>query len=230
MQTRTLRRKLDSSSECVFLCMLLATKMERETAETAFKDQEDQDLLRKALEAPEGDLRAFEKIVLKYRNRIVANCRYITRNSAHAEDLAQDIFLKLYFGLRRFEGRSSFRTWLYRMKINHCLNFLKKEARAKYLDIENADVASRREVVVQPAAENVIEREDNRLRVSATLDSLSDALRVPLVMCDVDELSYQEVADAMGISLSAVKMRIKRAREEFARQYQVRSGPMGDRV
>jgi len=204
------------------------TTMEREIADPAWKDQEDQDLLRKALEAPEGDLRAFEKIVLKYRNRIVANCRYMTRNSAQAEDLAQDIFLKLYFSLRRYEGRSSFRTWLYRMKVNHCLNFLKKEARKKYINIENADITSHRDLVTQPIAEDFIAREDDRLRVGAILDSLSDNLRVPLVMCDVDELSYQEVADTMGISLSAVKMRIKRAREEFARRYQVPSRPIGD--
>jgi RNA polymerase sigma-70 factor, ECF subfamily len=204
--------------------------MEPQKAQPPWKDQEDQedkDLLRKAVEAPEGDLRAFEKIVVKYRSRIVANCRYITRDSVHAEDLSQDIFLKLYFSLRRFEGRSSFRTWLYRMKLNHCLNFLKKESRNKYIQVDDPDIANHGHLIAQPAAEDFTANEDERLQVGAILDSLSDTLRVPLVMCDVDELSYQEVADAMGLNLSAVKMRIKRAREEFARLYQTHSKSIG---
>ncbi len=182
--------------------------------ETAsLRDGDDAELVRRVLEAPEADLRAFETIVLKYRKTVVANCRYMTKDPAHAEDLAQDVFLKVYFTLRSFEGRASFRTWLYRIKVNHCLNHLKKEARKQDLSIEDPGITSRDELTVQPAVERSIADQDNRRQIGKILDSLAESLRVPLIMCDVDELSYQEVADAMGIGLSAAKMRIKRVRE-----------------
>ena len=72
----------------------------------------DEELLVQALNAPEGDLRAFERLVLRYQKRVVANCRSITRDSNNAEDLAQEVLVKVFFGLRKFERKSSFGRWL----------------------------------------------------------------------------------------------------------------------
>jgi RNA polymerase sigma-70 factor, ECF subfamily len=80
------------------------------------QDESDEELLQEALGAAEGDLRAFEQLVRQHQRRIVADCRYMTREESSAEDLAQEIFLKAFFGLRSFEGRSSFRHWLQRIK------------------------------------------------------------------------------------------------------------------
>ena len=88
----------------------------------------DEELLKEARKAPEGDLRAFEQLVLRHQRRVVANCRNITRDPNNAEDLAQEVLVKAFFGLHLFEGRSSFAGWLQRIKINHCLNHLKKQA------------------------------------------------------------------------------------------------------
>jgi len=67
----------------------------------------DGELLQEARSAPEGDLRAFEKLVLRYQRRVVANCRYITRDQINAEDLAQEVLVKMFFGLRGFEGSTT---------------------------------------------------------------------------------------------------------------------------
>ena len=72
----------------------------------------------------------------RHQGHVVANCRVITRSSADAEDLAQDVFIKAFFGLRRFEGRSQFKTWLQRIKVNHCLNHLRKTRGAVLVDVE----------------------------------------------------------------------------------------------
>ena len=88
----------------------------------------DEELVEQARRAPEGDLRAFEKLVLIHQRRVVANCRYITRDPNNAEDLAQEVLVKAFFGLGGFEGRSSFGGWLQRIKINHCLNHLKNRS------------------------------------------------------------------------------------------------------
>lgn len=175
----------------------------------------DQELLDQARKAPEGDLRAFEKLVLLHQKRVVANCRYITRDPNNAEDLAQEILVKAFFGLRTFEGRSSFGGWLQKIKINHCLNHLKKQAGKSFIGIEEPEVETFGQLQVQSTAERMAEEISDRQLTSMVLDSMSSTLRVPLVLCDMDGLSYEEVAQALGISLSAAKMRIKRGREEF---------------
>jgi RNA polymerase sigma-70 factor (ECF subfamily) len=79
----------------------------------------DEKVVEEARRAPEGDLRAFEQLVVRYQRRVVANCRYITRDPNNAEDLAQEVLVKAFFRLRRFEGKSSFADWLQRIKIKH---------------------------------------------------------------------------------------------------------------
>lgn len=184
----------------------------------------DEELLEIARRAPEGDYQAFEWLVDRYQKRVVANCRYLTRNVAFAEDLAQEVFVKIFFAMGRFGGRSSFRTWLQRIKCNHCLNFLKKQEGKTYLDVEDEKIINGRQLTLEPSAEKVIMNRDERELITAILDAMSDSLRIPLLMRDMDQLSYQEVAETLGLGLSAVKMRIKRGREEFRRRYRELSG------
>lgn len=184
-----------------------------------FGDVDDEELLRKAREAPEGDLRPFEQIVLRYQRRVVANCRYITRDPNNAEDLAQEVMVKVFFGLHSFEGRSSFRHWLQRVKVNHCLNHLKKSEGRSYVGVEEPEAEGFEQLQVQATAERQAEAIGGRQLIGRVLDSMSKTLRIPLILCDMDELSYEEVAKVLGISLSAAKMRIKRAREEFKTRY-----------
>lgn len=179
----------------------------------------DEELLRSAREAPEGDLRAFEQLVTLYQKRILADCRYLTRDESNSEDLAQEVFVKAYFALRTFEGRSTFRHWLQRIKVNHCLNFLKRRDGRDHLSIEEEGLEASPSMSVAPSAPQQMEQEARRRRIGTVLNALPATLRVPLVMCDMDELSYDEIARHLGIGLSAVKMRIKRAREQFRLRY-----------
>jgi RNA polymerase sigma-70 factor, ECF subfamily len=182
-------------------------------------DEANEELLRQALSAPETDLRAFEKLILCYQKRIVADCRYMTRDESNAEDLAQEVFVKAYFGLRGFEGRSSFRHWLQRIKVHHCLNHIRKQEGKKQVPIDDGVVEESEQFQVPATAHRDFEAMDNRERIKSVLESLPSTLRIPLVMRDMDEISYEEIAASLHIGLSAVKMRIKRAREEFRRRY-----------
>ena len=168
-----------------------------------------------ACRAGDGDLRPFDRLVERHRGKVLANCRYLTRAAADSEDLAQEVFLKAFFALERFEGRSAFTSWLQRIKINHCLNYLEKKRRRPSVDIDDPDFRDREELRVEPVAQRHVEMISERERIVFILDSLTEALRVPLVLRDADGASYMEIAEKLGISLSAVKMRIKRAREEF---------------
>jgi|ERR1700730_3804396 len=180
----------------------------------------DEELLRAVREAREGDLRAFEQLIEQHHKRILADCRYLTRDENNSEDLAQEVFVKAFFGLRNFEGRSSFRHWLQRIKVHHCLNHLKKREGKEVLSIDEDAVEGYEQLHVRAVAHQDIETEASRLRIEGILNSMPATLRIPLIMCDMDELSYEEIGVALGIGLSAVKMRIKRAREQFRRRYE----------
>ncbi len=160
-------------------------------------------------------LRPFDELVIRHRGKVLANCRYLTRAAADSEDLAQEVFLKAFFALERFEGRSAFSTWLKRIKINHCLNYLEKKRRHPSVDLDAPGLSNRDELRKRPEAEERIQASSERERIVFILDIMTETLRVPLVLRDADGATYQEIADQLGIGLSAVKMRIKRAREEF---------------
>jgi RNA polymerase sigma-70 factor (ECF subfamily) len=178
-------------------------------------DQEtDDQLVNLARVEGNGDTRPFDALIRRHQGFVVANCRVITRSAADAEDLAQEVFVKAFFGLKRFEGRAQFRTWLKRIKVNHCLNHLSRTQGAIMVDIEGAG-EDHRAMQTPPTAHTTLQAAAEHDRLLTVLDSMSDTLRIPLMLRDGDGLSYEEVAAELGLGLSAVKMRIKRAREEF---------------
>jgi RNA polymerase sigma-70 factor (ECF subfamily) len=178
-----------------------------------------EELVNEVRRAPEGDLRAFEELIRRYREQVVANCRYITREPNNAEDLAQEVLVKAFFTLHSFDAISSFETWLQAIKIKHCLIHVEKQAGWSYVGIEELDVGHLGQLHAQMTAEKGRKVSEKQI-ISMVLDSMSSTLRIPLVLCDMDELSYEEVARFLGISLSATKMRIKRGREEFRERYE----------
>lgn len=182
--------------------------------DTELPDDPDAALVERARLSLSGDTRAFDALVERHRRRVIANCRYLA-SADEAEDLAQEVLVKAYFALRKYERRSKFSTWLYRIKVNHCLNH-RRAARKHDGDVALDDTAPDAAALrVAPAAEVALERQADVSRVRAAVARLNDTLRVPLVMRELDEMSYEEIAAAIGISLSAVKMRILRARQEL---------------
>jgi len=175
----------------------------------------DSQLVDMARDAKPGDLAAFDQLVERHQGHVRANCRYMTGNPQDAEDLAQDVFVKAYFALGSFQGRSGFKTWVRRIKANRCLSHLESMGRRSYVDIDDPVVARGSEMEVAADADQWLDGEDLRRDVGAVLDMLNETLRVPLVMRDMDQMTYEEIAEALDLGLSAVKMRIKRARETF---------------
>jgi RNA polymerase sigma-70 factor (ECF subfamily) len=180
----------------------------------------DEELVRRARDAAEADLRAYDQLVIRHQAEILANCRFISGSADDAEDLAQEVFIKAYQGLSRFEERARFRTWLQRIKVNHCLNYVRKKRRRVFVDIEDVDSVA--DPALRIEAEEHAGEKIGDAQIKAVLDALPDTLRIPLVLADVDELSYDEVSRLLGLRLSATKMRIKRARESFRRNLERR--------
>jgi len=174
------------------------------------------ELLERIRSAGEGDLRPFQELVRRYQQKVNTNCRFLSGSPDDGEDLAQEVFMKVYFGLAGFEGRSSFETWVQRIKSNHCINFVKKKKLSTVgLETPGVDAASG----VAPKAERKLDVADTQERVGSVLLLMTETLRIPLVLRDMDGLAYEEISEELGIGLSAVKMRIKRGREEFRRLF-----------
>ncbi len=180
-------------------------------------ERSDEELVAAARSALPGDHSHYEELLRRHQGRVLANCRHITGSPDDAQDLAQEVFVKTYFALPKLEGRSLFRTWLQRIKVNHCLNFLRKNRGRVFVDVDDPAMSSEESLKV--AGQGAVDRRFERDRIRAVLDRLPDTLRIPLVLCDVDGFSYREVADRLGIGLSATKMRIKRGRELFRSLY-----------
>jgi RNA polymerase sigma-70 factor (ECF subfamily) len=183
-------------------------------------NEEEDELLEEMRHAAEGDLRAFETLVRLHQRRIVADCRHITKDQSIAEDLAQEVFVKAYFGLANFEGRASFRHWLQVIKVHHCLNHLKKQ-KGKAVSIEEEVLRGGSDLKAFATIDKDFDRISDQELIHRVLDAMPETLRIALVLRDMDELSYEEVASSLSISLSAAKMRIKRAREWFRSRYQM---------
>ena len=186
---------------------------------SGFDNTRDDELVEQARANGNDDTRPFEELVTRHKGFVFANCRVITRLPNDAEDLAQEVFVKAFFGLRRFEGRSQFRTWLQRIKVNHCLNHLRKMRGAVMVDIGEVTPEGQHGLQTAPTADIDLQSASDRERIMIALDAMSDVLRIPLMLRDGDGQSYEEIATQLGIGLSAVKMRIKRARADFRQRF-----------
>lgn len=174
-------------------------------------------LVEAAQKAPRGDHSAFAELVRRHEGAVLANCLHLTRSREDAEDLAQDVFVKSFFALGKFRREADFKTWIYRIKINHCLNYLRKRRQEIFVDITAPASAAESALWVLPTAGG--ERSDRIQAARRVLESLPDALRVPLILCDMDGLQYQEAAAELSIGISALKMRIKRGRQLFRERF-----------
>jgi RNA polymerase sigma-70 factor (ECF subfamily) len=166
----------------------------------------DEELVSLAQHAPPGDLRAFTELIARHQPGVAANCRHMTGSVEDSQDLTQEVLVKAYFALQGFRGSSQFRSWLWRIKINHCLRFLERANRVTFVELDD-------EATTDFAETGGEGSENLQQLVSSALDHLPDTLRVPVVLRDLDGLAYQQIADTLGIGLSAAKMRVKRGRE-----------------
>ena len=167
--------------------------------------------------ARRGDESAFEALVTENEKRIYNLCRRLTGNQEDAAELTQEAFLNAWRGLGRFQGESSFSTWLYRLATNACIDFLRKEKRRQSLSMTVSldDEEEARQVELPDeryAPEGALERAEARRAVAEGLERLTLEHRQVLVMREIHGLSYAEIGQVLDLDLGTVKSRIARAR------------------
>ena len=143
-------------------------------------------------------------------------CLSMLGNHTEAEDAAQEIFIKAYQALGRFNGKSAFSTWLYRITANHCLDLLRKRNRRKTVSLETLieDEGDRIQHLFS-VTDHTLSRIENSQISDKILSTLPDEYRSILTLREVDGLEYQEIADTLHCSLDAVKGRLARARKQL---------------
>jgi len=167
--------------------------------------------------ARSGDDRAFTDLVNRYERKIFRLAKHITQNEEDAEDVLQETFLKAYSHLGEFQGNSKFYTWIVRIAVNESLMKLRKRKtdRTVSLDesIDTGEETIVREIAVwEDSPEDRYSQEELRGILEKAIDSLRPAFRTVFVLRDVEELSTEETAVALNLSVPAVKSRLLRAR------------------
>jgi RNA polymerase sigma-70 factor (ECF subfamily) len=168
----------------------------------------------------DGDQTAWEEIVRQYRRKVFNIAYKFVGRHDLAEDLTQDIFLKLYKSLDTFDRRANFQTWLISVSRNLCIDHyrsVRKERETINRDVDPAELAT---VAPDPAADSRLEHQDRVRLLRIALDRLPLTLRTAVMLRDIQELTYQEIADRLSLPEGTVKSRINRGRTELARQIQ----------
>ncbi|HUB82699.1 MAG TPA: sigma-70 family RNA polymerase sigma factor [Bryobacteraceae bacterium] len=165
----------------------------------------------------EGDTAAFGELVRRYEGKIFRLAQHVTQNREDAEDVLQETFMKAYEHLDQFQGNSKFYTWIVRIAVNQALMKLRRRKTDKSVSIdENIDTGEDTMVREIAAWDEDPEQRFSRDELGSILDSAVQSLEPPyrsvFVLRDVDELSTEETAEALGLSVPAVKSRLLRAR------------------
>lgn len=164
-----------------------------------------------------GDKKAFDILVLKYQHRIIKLISRYVRDSSEVFDVAQEAFIKAYRALPGFRGESAFYTWLYRIAINTAKNYLVAQGRRPPgADIEISDAElfeGETELRDNATPEHLLLRDELEKTVFDAIEQLPEDLRTAITLRELEGLSYEEIAEAMGCPVGTVRSRIFRARE-----------------
>ncbi len=174
----------------------------------------------------QGDVRAFEMLVVKYQRRIERLIGRMVRDSDLVQDIAQETFIRAYRALPQFRGDSAFYTWLYRIAVNSAKKALSDMKRdplvlesSRALN-EDGDENSRveNELSDGETPEGVLASKEIAAAVNSAIDALSEDLRQAITLREIEGLSYEEIAEVMNCPIGTVRSRIFRARDAIAQR------------
>lgn len=198
-----------------------ASKQDREFIDAAHPQVADDDS-GLVMQARRGDMKSFDELVTRHRARIFAMIRNMIHQEAEAWDLAQEVFIKAWHALPKFEGKARFSTWLYRIAHNVVYDFTRKRKieSAGELDDgifsrEKIDVGSTTTPSGGESPDDEMARGELRVKIEAALAKLSPEHREAVVLKDAQGLAYKEIAEVMGTSIGTVMSRLFYARQKL---------------
>jgi RNA polymerase sigma-70 factor (ECF subfamily) len=172
------------------------------------------------------DLVAFEELVRHFERPVYSLCFRLLSDCEEARDAAQETFIRVYKGLETFRGEAGLKTWIYRIAINQAMNqqrWWRRRHRDETVSLElsraDSDMTIGRSIPSTGASpEQQAISSEREQRIMSALGELKNEYRVALVLREIEELSYEEIAETLAISVGTVKSRIARGREELRRR------------
>jgi RNA polymerase sigma-70 factor, ECF subfamily len=179
-----------------------------------------------------GDREAFSELVRRYQDRVYTLCLRWMHEPAVAEEVAQDVFIALFRSLHGFRGEAKLSTWVFRVATNHCKNrriHQHRRAHDRHEPLEgnnpDPDGPTRQLADEGPGTDRRIQRSEAERLLHQALDKLDENHRAILLLRDVEDLSYEEIAEILDLPRGTVKSRLHRARAELARVLGRELGP-----
>ena len=165
-----------------------------------------------------GDQLAWDAIVKQYRRKVFNVAYKFVGKQEEAEDLTQDIFLKVFRSLATFDRRANFQTWLISVSRNLCIDHYRSVRKERQTIDHGVDPGELQPASAEPGPVAALEQQDRVALLREALGALTEPLRTAVLMRDIQELSYQEIAERLRLPEGTVKSRINRGRSELARQ------------
>lgn len=173
----------------------------------------DEELVRRA---QKDDTVAFDRLVERHYRRIFSLAFQMLGNSDEAADATQETFIKAFENLKRFRGDASFASWIYRIAVNTCRDFLRHHREISFSQIADEDHQDFDPAELTEANhDDLLERRERAELVHIALQQLSEEMRQVLALCDMQGLSYEEAAAVLGVPRGTLKSRLHRARQAF---------------
>ena len=172
----------------------------------------------------EKDRDAFVEFVRRYQSRIINLCFKLTVNRESAEEAAQEVFLQVYREARQFRGLSKVSTWVYRIAVNRSLNICRKVKRQGWLKNSRSllknGIPESDEFPAPPqySPDKILERKQEREFLKKALNSLPENQKIAFLLCHVEGLSYQEIAEILNTSVASIRSRIHRAKDRLRKK------------
>jgi RNA polymerase sigma-70 factor (ECF subfamily) len=170
------------------------------------------------------DQRAFHALYLKYHHRVYSTCLRMTKNASESEDLAQEVFIRLFRTIGGFRGEAAFSTWLHRVTVNHVLmHFRKRKGRSEVTSDNDESLA-----YLAGAQHSMPIRIVDRILLSEVMAKLPEGYREAIMLYDIEGLDHREIAERRGKSVGTSKSQLHKARvmlrELISRQHQLVNG------
>ena len=186
---------------------------------------DDRELVRRAQAEDQG---AFEELVRRHQHRVVAVAGGILRQREDVEDIAQQVFVKAYFSLKRFDQRAAFSTWLYKITVNECWDLLRKRkvrplVYGSDLSEDQARQFGAPEERSTPSPD-ISDTLEARQKVERLLECLDERDKMMLILKEVEGFAVEEIADILDLNANTVKVRLFRARRRIVTEARKRAG------
>lgn len=171
-----------------------------------------------------GDERAFEELLRKYRSSVYSICLRMVRNRSTAEDIAQEVFIKVFSALSRYDPTYPFASWLNRITSNLCIDYLRRE-KGRTISLDQPVGGDDDDLLIQlpaltPGPDRKMESKEMMAILEEAMEALPEHYRIIVILRHQEQLSYEEISDTLGIPLGTVKARIHRARNIIVEHFQ----------